>query len=104
TAEQNGQSVELGPGGSLLVELQVNPSTGAHWEVASKPDFLADPTTTIVAPPLALGERPRLGAPRLAQIEFAAADAGSGDLVLEGGGPGAGGAVQETFRISVTPH
>lgn len=102
TAAQNGQTVEVAQGGKLVIQLAVNPSTGAHWDVAEKPDFLGDAAISVARPTLAPGERPRLGAPQQATITFDVTGAGSGDVVLEKRGPGGDGAVQDTFRVTVT--
>ncbi len=102
TAAQNGQSVEVAQGGKLVIQLAVNPSTGAHWDVSEKPDFLGDADIHVAAPALAPGQRPRLGAPQMATITFDVTGAGSGDVTLERRGPGADGAVQDTFRVTVT--
>lgn len=102
TAAQDGTTVDVVVGAKVIVELEVNPSTGAHWDVAQKPEFLSDATTTIVSPSLPAGQRPRLGAPKTARIEFTVNGSGSGELVLERRGPGADAPTQATFRITVT--
>lgn len=100
-AAQNGGSVEAKQGGTLEIQLAVNPSTGAHWDVAEKPDFLGDASVS-VAPQLVPGQRPRLGAPQMATITFGVNGAGSGDVALEMHGPGPGGPALQTFRVTVT--
>ena len=101
-ASQNGETVSVVMGAKIFVRLQVNPSTGAHWAVAAKPEFV-DAGTMTLAPvtPVAPGARPLLGAPRVAVFEFNITGSGNGELVLEKRGPGAAGAVLETFRITI---
>ncbi len=101
SAAQNGASVQASVGGKVAIALSVNPSTGAHWDVTEKPDFLGNADIHVAPAPLAPGQRPRLGAPQMATIAFDVTAAGSGDVVLEKHGP-TGGAALETFRVTVT--
>ncbi len=102
TAANNGHAIQVAAGGKLVIDLAVNPSTGAHWDVTNKPDFLGDAAITVAPPSVAPGQRPRLGAPSVATITFdvsASAD-GSADLTLDKRGPD--GAVQDSFHAIVT--
>ena len=101
TAAQNGETVSVADGGKVVIQLQVNPSTGAHWELAGKPENVSDPETAVGAPTLAPGARPVLGAPRVATFTFAVTGSGSGEIVLERHGPGVANALLETFRVTI---
>lgn len=101
TAAQNGETVAVVTGAKVVIQLAVNPSTGAHWDLAAKPDNVSAPETSVAAPALAPGERPRLGAPRMATFTFAVTGSGSGEIVLERRGPGMTNELQETFRVTI---
>ena len=106
SADQNGRSVDLVEGGSLAVELQSSASTGASWSVTAKPDFITQAQVLHgpVSTPPANG-RPLMGAPRWDVFLFEATATGSGEIVLEKRGPGAGpagSALLDTFRVTVS--
>jgi predicted secreted protein len=102
TLQQNGQNVEAAQGAKLILQLPVNPSTGAHWEVTQKPDFLGEAEIEIAPAPLGPGQRPRLGAPQMATIAFDVTGRGSADLALEMHGPAPGSPALQSFRVTVT--
>ena len=96
----SGQVIQVEEGQNIAIELQSSPSTGGHWIVTAKPDFLDDggALTGPVNAPAANG-RPMLGAPVWNVFLFTASAAGSAPLSLELRGPG--GQVWRTFTVTI---
>lgn len=101
TDRDDGGSVRLARGGSLVVELVSNPSTGYAWTVSDRSGsgiVLVGPPQYI--PPGSTG--PVVGAPGTEVLRFAATVPGSHELVLEyrrSFEPNA--APERTFRVTV---
>jgi inhibitor of cysteine peptidase len=81
TEQNNGSSVKLSPGRSLLVQLYANPSTGYNWEVAGMDSALLrlNKTTAVQPPP---HNPPIVGAPETMILEFQALARGHTALKL----------------------
>lgn len=96
----SGASADVQQGETFAVSLQSNPSTGGHWEVTAKPDFIdaAGARNGAVNAPAANG-RPLVGAPVWNVFLFTANAAGSGELTLELHGPG--GQTWQTFTVTI---
>lgn len=97
-----GSSADVQQGENFSISLQSSPSTGAHWVVTEKPDFVdaAGTQTGPVNAPAANG-RPLLGAPVWNVFLFTANAAGSGPVTLELRGPGVAGQVLQTFTVTI---
>ena len=98
---QNGDTVPAVQGGQLMLQLGVNSSTGEHWEIAQKPDFLSGGVIDVTdTPGQALGS----AAPQLATISFDVTGAGTGNVVLQMHGPAPHSLVLATFHVTVVAH
>ncbi len=99
TDADNGKSIEVAKGGTLLVRLTSNPTTGYEWVVTGNPatlellksDFARDPEA-----------KNMVGAGGTQTLQFAATAAGSAALKLEYRRPWEKDvAAAKTFRVTV---
>ncbi len=97
-AIQNGDTVPAIQGGQFMLQLGVNSSTGEHWEVAQKPDFLGVGVIDVTDTP---GQALGAAAPQLATISFDVTGSGTGPVVLQMHGPAPHSPVLATFRVTV---
>ena len=97
-ADQSGQTIEAAVGGSIAIQLRSQPSIGSNWFLASKPDFLADPTQ-VSAPTVVSTGAPIVGGQRWQVLVFRVTEAGSGEVILERRDRTR--AVLETFTVSI---
>jgi hypothetical protein len=81
-ADQSGQTIEAAVGGSIAIQLRSQPSIGSNWFLASKPDFLADPTQFSAPTVVSMGA-PLVGGQRRQVFVFGVSKAGSGEVILE---------------------
>ena len=81
-ADQSGQTIEAAVGGSIAIQLRSQPSIGSNWFLASKPDFLAEPTQ-VSAPTVVSTGAPFVGGQRWQVFVFGVSEAGSGEVTLE---------------------
>jgi predicted secreted protein len=95
--DQNGSIVVLPPGGSLVVRLPGNITTGYAWEVGAAPAFLGTPARDYVQDP---SEPGMTGVGGTARFTFRATGRGRGLLRLDHRGAGGRG-VAETWQIEV---
>jgi inhibitor of cysteine peptidase len=75
----NGKDVEVPQGGSLIVRLPGNPTTGYRWAVAGDPA----PLRFLKTRNMKSSASPSLGAPGIQELKFAAPSIGISTLTLE---------------------
>ncbi len=99
TDEQNGKDVEVPQGGTLIVRLPGNPTTGYSWAVAGDPAPLRFIKTRNLK---SNASQPSLGAPGIQELRFATPATGISTLTLEYRRPWEhGGAAAKTFSVKV---
>jgi inhibitor of cysteine peptidase len=99
TDQQNGKDVEVPAGGTLVVRLPSNPTTGYSWAVAGDPAPLRFMKTRNLK---SNASEPSLGAPGVQELKFGAPATGISKLTLEYRRPWEhGGTPAKTFSVKV---